>query len=705
MAPTVFRLCAIVLTVLVAHAALRADAAAQEVPTLAFVDDRDQTLTVAALSTSGATPPLVEVRSLSTEEQTIELRIVGAELSAALVVAAPSSAVVKPGDTAEFHLALTDKRPTASRQGELVALGARGITRRKLSLQVEPGPDAAVNLTDRQDTLTFAAVNYVPTPMSYVFMGVLTLCFAAAAYAFWAGVRPSAPNSDEVQEIPATQLDDPDFVRQLPILPKWRWSGGVVPGFISLLLLVFGGWGVSQRLDVLLWPSPLVSVGWVPTSIAKPLYTNGPITALQNDSPKAHVVGVLAGSDGTLATVLSNDSLIGPSELPRAGRYEGKLGLDATDPTKQALKVVVNVADWWVYAAVALAAGVGVGYRVTRYYATDIQLQRLRVRLAQSWMMARKAQQPFEGEAVFGAADRMDGVIFNKLREIRERLAQEDAAAATTLLTALDAYRDNFVRMLVKLRLLRDRTTEFRALNPATVFNLDPARDVTVLNEIDRVLRQTFDADLEDGQGTYLTSRTSEIDALRQWLEATWRVYEQIASFMQRAEHIGDGRLRVAFREIGIAGLIAANEDGLNTAVKALPDQVKALVNAERPIVVPQAPEAPLGNGGEQPPGAEGRVEPFPAPVPAPEPVAGEPLAAAIQRFLSRLAATQATEFKMTAISGLLAVASGLLAVYLTTPAWGAPGDYLKALLWGSVVSEGAKAVTKIAARQWPFGS
>jgi hypothetical protein len=66
------------------------------------------------------------------------------------------------------------------------------------------------------------------------------------------------------------------------------------------------------------------------------------------------------------------------------------------------------------------------------------------------------------------------------------------------------------------------------------------------------------------------------------------------------------------------------------------------------------------------------------------------------------------TETQMTFISGILAVSTGLLTLYSPTPTWGAPADYLKAFLWGSLVSEttkaGAKVVTSLVQRKWPLG-
>jgi len=43
-----------------------------------------------------------------------------------------------------------------------------------------------------------------------------------------------------------------------------------------------------------------------------------------------------------------------------------------------------------------------------------------------------------------------------------------------------------------------------------------------------------------------------------------------------------------------------------------------------------------------------------------------------------------------------------MLALYLVDPAWGTNEDYLKALLWGGVISEGVAYVAAILARTFP---
>ena len=53
------------------------------------------------------------------------------------------------------------------------------------------------------------------------------------------------------------------------------------------------------------------------------------------------------------------------------------------------------------------------------------------------------------------------------------------------------------------------------------------------------------------------------------------------------------------------------------------------------------------------------------------------------------------------AFAAVIAVGSGLLALYFTNPVWGSPADYLKALLWGSTVSEGLKYVNILLHRVW----
>jgi hypothetical protein len=54
-------------------------------------------------------------------------------------------------------------------------------------------------------------------------------------------------------------------------------------------------------------------------------------------------------------------------------------------------------------------------------------------------------------------------------------------------------------------------------------------------------------------------------------------------------------------------------------------------------------------------------------------------------------------------VAGVLAVGSGMAALYLKTPAWGSAGDYIAALLWGSVTSEGIKLIVNVVGKRWPI--
>jgi hypothetical protein len=57
---------------------------------------------------------------------------------------------------------------------------------------------------------------------------------------------------------------------------------------------------------------------------------------------------------------------------------------------------------------------------------------------------------------------------------------------------------------------------------------------------------------------------------------------------------------------------------------------------------------------------------------------------------------------RMTLASGAIAVGSGMLTLYFSDSGWGQPDDYLKALLWGSLVSEGLKYTAALATRLLP---
>ncbi|MGB7686059.1 MAG: hypothetical protein WBL45_09800, partial [Solirubrobacterales bacterium] len=50
----------------------------------------------------------------------------------------------------------------------------------------------------------------------------------------------------------------------------------------------------------------------------------------------------------------------------------------------------------------------------------------------------------------------------------------------------------------------------------------------------------------------------------------------------------------------------------------------------------------------------------------------------------------------------LLAVGSGMVALYLADPSWGQPADYLAAFIWGGATGEGVKLAAAVAERIWP---
>jgi hypothetical protein len=43
-----------------------------------------------------------------------------------------------------------------------------------------------------------------------------------------------------------------------------------------------------------------------------------------------------------------------------------------------------------------------------------------------------------------------------------------------------------------------------------------------------------------------------------------------------------------------------------------------------------------------------------------------------------------------------------MVALYLPNQTWRSTGDYVTALLWGSITAEGIKAAVNIAGRLWP---
>jgi hypothetical protein len=61
-----------------------------------------------------------------------------------------------------------------------------------------------------------------------------------------------------------------------------------------------------------------------------------------------------------------------------------------------------------------------------------------------------------------------------------------------------------------------------------------------------------------------------------------------------------------------------------------------------------------------------------------------------------------ATDKVVNRAAFVLAVASGMFALYFADPSWGQPMDYLGALVWGGATGEGVKFAAGIADRVWP---
>jgi hypothetical protein len=77
------------------------------------------------------------------------------------------------------------------------------------------------------------------------------------------------------------------------------------------------------------------------------------------------------------------------------------------------------------------------------------------------------------------------------------------------------------------------------------------------------------------------------------------------------------------------------------------------------------------------------------------------------RRYQQLLRAFRLTDRQMTLFTGAIAIASGFYALYFTAnaPAWGTPKDYLYALLWGSLVSEGLRGRANRRVAYVPSGS
>jgi hypothetical protein len=619
----------------------------------------------------------VEVRNRARRRaQKVRVRIVGLQPST------PKSAKALTGieafsktrrktvpahSTRRFHVRIktTKPPPAATYTGVLVAVGELGgVRRRDFSLVVRPeksssdsGHKEPTPAIQRKMVADFSvrATNYLssllsPLPPAFFGLGVLLLIAAALLRSGSAGTESRLRGT----------------LREASLILA-------VASFGTWVVLTFDGAGYTDA------PSP------------RAIKVQAPHVAPEKP---AEVVGSLVADDGTVAVAEVEGGRFDVDGLERAGEYKGTVDLLPADEgtgDPGSVTVKANVRDFWAYAFIVIGLGVLIGYLVTNYFTRLRPLDQQRVRIG-DFINRMNAEEEKFTKAYGTRLQRglnMKERAKARIARVDDMLEHGDAGAAKKAMDDLETYYDNFVAFRADVNRMDDLADELAHAVTEAPLDVDTT-EVFALQEARRLLLRAFDSTEIDAKSTLLDDRTKAVTALNELLDDLILMISVFARQMERIPDDADDSKEAKFKDLVGKTLVAADGAQAKTdweaAQTAYRELMDSLSEAKRAVVTIDAAVL-LASRARRKAEALAISEQEPAPTVAP---------GAIPVPESQLSWTTFRDHdrQMTFATGFLAIGSGLGALYMTSAAWGSPSDYLQALLWGSVVSEGAKYFT-----------
>jgi hypothetical protein len=663
------------------------------------------------------------VNSAPSDAVRVTLQVTG---PAAQYVDVPEAMEMPPGGTPVTVTVHDDAVPS---EGTLVLIGADGsLDRKAVQLVGTPLDDAApareALVTGTFDKLSVSATSFVPS-----FFRPLP-----SAVAWW-------PVAILVGGVTVVLVVVYTRIRQENGLGATAASIGAVVGAVATVVLLGGA--IAATIDGFR-DAPVESQTW---SVFPPAASS--------------VEADLAGNNGLSGVLAVDRDELAVSDLPGAGSYAGTVD---TLPEQAAgdVTVIVDVRDWWVYAAIAVGLGVLVGTMLGAFYLRrpaaefDVAVADLRRRIAyqeSEWQrvtVGRPWGEPYRGVPFL--LDRVDAVKKPGLSGVADATAKLDAVEA--LLENLDSLRDQ-VQTLFDDRDRLVRSFSSIAKPPDTQGWLAPlAMSSPLVGTTDQATAAVKD-------------RTTAAANARVTADVVVPVAEELRGLFGRLGGIASDAERWRLDELVASHVVllleAADKAAVTAVSDALPDIRNAIDAAEEQVPTDEGPEVAADQFGGVPAGPGGGGLPGRVPLlsverddlqtvsvtveglrkdtlvrwrfsdgtpdspefrsPAPvggdatvtiqhlfvgdsEAVSAELLDAsgkALDRWTGRVTRKgrhERSRTRFTAdntavaiVAALVAVGSGMGALYLTDTTWGSSGDYVAALLWGAVTAEAVKAV------------
>ena len=538
---------------------------------------------------------------------------------------------------------------------------------------------------------------------------------------------------------------------------KLKGKGGTAQGELSGTLLLFPDRGKVSRLAMSISPAdPQPTLAATPLVTAQAVHlgdsSQGPVSIPVQGSAKdlpppttnkagepTPTVGAVAGSNGTVAVAYAGARrLTGESAMVRLslepdglppGAYKGTIDLNPGDVEKGTVEFEIKVSKSWLYAAVLLLIGILAALPLQRLTGRRLPLVRLRGRIRDLETRHNRARMKLAKAAKASGGAEWGAFRIADLGDLQEAL-EEQLTAATRLaviqidkkvlenLEAAVALVESRVDLLKEIpRHARDLERALEELSPGP--RPDPSATVTpaIHRESATALRgREVDAEQLNSLIEEIDARTKQVHAysgLRGRLDSLGRERRKLDPLDDKT------KLKELDKQLAVIQYLlwtAETAEDLDTAAKAiqvaastiaelwfkLPDvspgveQRYALIDQRRlsafvgtdPDRTSPGEEAATIDALEVPAGAPSAPPPPPSlPEAPPEPVldAGSAEREAQQARIGQVVAI--------GVGFLVALVSGLIALYVPNETWGSTWDLVAAGFWGLGVQASVSAL------------
>ncbi len=394
---------------------------------------------------------------------------------------------------------------------------------------------------------------------------------------------------------------------------------------------------------------------------------------------------IVLTNEGTMQLKGEADRLDLTSSFSKTGEFSGTIPLAENDPdNKDTLTVKLSISDYWLYAFITIAVGVLIGYGVNQAYTLLLKNLQWRVDAEEIDEALEKTYKESKNKAYVKTYYDKVHEISNEIEIYKTNLSIYTEEEKKEELVALEKTANGLQSCWVSLGKVYEKLypketpqktlkeyLEEQAVPLITKLNPLPLAQVPVFSQLSNYYPTE---NLEKNLPTDCTALDGTIQLAETMLESL-----ETLNYLLIEKNINLDNPDLL---IQLTKLILAKD---STEVKTSFNEALTLIIKFKE---PKRELTAMEDLWERDEDRYQFLRVLASLVRREEPAASQEREETLEMAQRRLIVSQNI---MTGISFLLAVASGMVVLYLNNPTWGSPLNYLTALLWGSTVSEGLK--------------